>query len=598
MTVAMRAAGCAILAILAIAAAPQTEAANRYSFRDPVSVIVNNVGPFNNPAETYEYYSLPFCAPKDLQSEDENLGAVLAGDRRVNSLYDIRFGVDVEWQALCRFRLSQDEIKAFVDAIQRHYVFEMFVDDLPVRGFVGEVERYSRRFDNHYHNETHVYLFAHLDFSIAYNGNRIIAVNLTTDPMQRLLLEFGKDTPVEFSFSVHWKKTSVAFLDRMSLHQKSAIGDQEVEIHWLSIINSFVLVLLLTSFLAIILMRVLRKDLAMYMDDDDEEAAAAEEEESGWKLLHADVFRMPPNVMLFSAMVGNGAQILALIANILILSMVGTFYPGNRGALYSAAIVLYALTASIAGYIATKMYVEMGGKRWATNAVLTACLFAVPAFAIFSIVNTVAVTYGSTSALPFGTIFLIIALWALVTFPLTVLGSMRGKNAAGKFEAPGKTTRVAREIPPTPWYRTAPAQMFVAGFLPFSAIYIELHYVFTSVWGHRVYTLFGILSLAFVMLLIVTAFITVALTYFQLASEDYRWWWRSFLSGGSTGVFIYAYAAFFFLERSPMSGVLQGTFFFGYMFMVAYAFFLMLGSVGYWMALRFVRKIYGSIKVD
>lgn len=43
----------------------------------------------------------------------------------------------------------------------------------------------------------------------------------------------------------------------------------------------------------------------------------------------------------------------------------------------------------------------------------------------------------------------------------------------------------------------------MAGFLPFSAIYIELHYIFASLWGHKIYTLFGILYLAFVMLIIV-----------------------------------------------------------------------------------------------
>jgi hypothetical protein len=52
-------------------------------------------------------------------------------------------------------------------------------------------------------------------------------------------------------------------------------------------------------------------------------------------------------------------------------------------------------------------------------------------------------------------------------------------------------------------------RVFASGFLPFSAIYIELHYIFSSVWGHGSYTLFGILTLAFVMLLTVTAFITV-----------------------------------------------------------------------------------------
>ena len=62
----------------------------------------------------------------------------------------------------------------------------------------------------------------------------------------------------------------------------------------------------------------------------------------------------------------------------------------------------------------------------------------------------------------------------------------------------------------------------MAGFLPFSAIYIELHYIFASVWGHKLYTLYGVLCIAFGMLIVVTSFIPVALTYFQLAIEDHR----------------------------------------------------------------------------
>ena len=51
----------------------------------------------------------------------------------------------------------------------------------------------------------------------------------------------------------------------------------------------------------------------------------------------------------------------------------------------------------------------------------------------------------------------------------------------------------------------------------------------------QVYTIWSILFIVFIILIIVTAFITVALTYFQLAVEDHRWWWRSFLCGGATG---------------------------------------------------------------
>jgi len=140
--------------------------------------------------------------------------------------------------------------------------------------------------------------------------------------------------------------------------------------------------------------------------------------------------------------------------------------------------------------------------------------------------------------------------------------------------------------------------MCVAGFLPFSAIYIELHYIFASMWGHQIYTLFGILFFAFILIVIVTGFNTVALLYFQLAREDHRWWWPVFINGGMTGIFIYAYSFYFYFHRTGMSGILQGSFYFGYMAIVSFAIFLMLGSVAFHFSLAFVRYIYGRIKCD
>ena len=42
-------------------------------------------------------------------------------------------------------------------------------------------------------------------------------------------------------------------------------------------------------------------------------------------------------------------QMLAIALFIFCLSLIGMFYPYNRGALLSACVVLYALTAGIAG---------------------------------------------------------------------------------------------------------------------------------------------------------------------------------------------------------------------------------------------------------
>ena len=62
------------------------------------------------------------------------------------------------------------------------------------------------------------------------------------------------------------------------------------------------------------------------------------------------------------------------------------------------------------------------------NVLLTVALFCGPMLITFSFLNTVAIAYHSTAALPFGTICVIFVLWALITFPLTVVGGIAGKN--------------------------------------------------------------------------------------------------------------------------------------------------------------------------
>ena len=49
------------------------------------------VGPFANPNEVYAFYSLPYCAPTEIETKRENLGALLKGDRPTKTRYDLKF---------------------------------------------------------------------------------------------------------------------------------------------------------------------------------------------------------------------------------------------------------------------------------------------------------------------------------------------------------------------------------------------------------------------------------------------------------------------------------------------------------------------------
>ena len=53
---------------------------------------------------------------------------------------------------------------------------------------------------------------------------------------------------------------------------------------------------------------------------------------------------------------------------IFLLALVGVFYPYNRGALFTALVVIYALTSGIAGYVATSFYCQLEGTNWVCTA--------------------------------------------------------------------------------------------------------------------------------------------------------------------------------------------------------------------------------------
>lgn len=566
--------------------------ASKYKKGEKITMYVNKVGPYYNPQETYHYYSLPVCVPQKIEHRSLTLGEVLDGDRMAVSLYDIHFNKSVKHQELCTLILSEEQIAKFQEAIEDLYYFEFVFDDLLIRGFIGHLEEGS--FLPHHHK---TYLWTHLHFSFGYNKKQIVEANVTTVGATPFSLDDVEiPAKVTFTYSVAWKQSTRKYNQRNK--EQHTFFPKSMEIHWLSIINSIVLVCLLIGFVVIILMKVLRSDFARYNLSDDEPDELGDQDNYGWKIISTDVFRFPPYKALLSSVLGVGIQFLCLAFAIIVMALLGLFNVHRHHAMNSSGIVLYAFTSFIAGIISSNFYHKINGENWVWNIILTACIFAAPFFFIWSTINSVAWYHGSTQALPFTTILLIMLIWIIVGFPLTVLGGIMGKNTSGGFDAPCRTKNISREIPAAPWYHNPIMHMIVGGFLPFSSISVEMYYIFATVWGREVYTLYGILLIVFLILLSVTVCISIALTYFQLSAEDYRWWWRSVGSAGSTGFFVFLYALFYFYKRSHMYGSLQTIEYFGYTLLVCYVFFLMLGTIGFFSSLTFVRYMYRNLKMD
>lgn len=564
-----------------------------YKKDDPVQVFVNKVGPYFNPHETYHYYSLPVCRPTQIQHRPLTLGEVLDGDRMAYSLYKIQFLQHERKRSLCKQTLTPDDIEKLREAIRELYYFEFSIDDLPVRGFVGHFEESGLIPIPHVEK---CYLWSALHFAFTYNQDRIISVNVSTAGSPISLDESSSSIEVEFSFSVDWTETDIDYNNRE--HLKGKFFPKTLEIHWLSVINSVVLVVLLTGFILIILMRVLRNDFTRYNKEDLLEDEVAIEDECGWKVIHTEVFRFPSSIGLLSAVLGVGTQFIAMGSGILLMALCGVFRPGHGGAIHTYSIILYCVTSSIAGYVSGSFYRKFGGQNWMRNVLLTASLFTFPFFLIWFIINCTHWYAGSTQALPFTTILLLMLVYVLVGFPLTVIGGIVARNTTADFDSPCRTRAVARKIPPQPWYTMIGCHCFFGGFLPFSAISVELYYIFATVWGREQYTLYGVLLLVFLIVLLVSSCISIALTYFQLSSEDYRWWWRSIFSAGSTGIFVFIYSCFYYLKRSNMSGAVETIEFLGYTALMCYIFFLTLGTIGFAASLKFIRYIYVNLKMD
>jgi len=553
-----------------------------YQDGEEVVVWMNTVGPYHNRQETYSYFSLPFChGPKvTISHYHETLGEALQGTELEHSGLNVEFRTSVPKTEYCQVNLDETTLKSFMYAVKNHYWYQMYVDDLPVWGIVGD-------------NEAGVmHLWTHKKLEIGYNGKSIVDVNLTSDGK----VELKKDAKIHFTFEVVWKESNVPFVDRFDKYLDPNFFQHRI--HWFSIFNSFMMVIFLVGLVSMILMRTLRKDYARYSKEDDVDDMERDlGDEYGWKQVHGDVFRPASQPLLFSALIGTGYQISFVVLIVICFAIIGDLYT-ERGSLLSTAIFVYAATAPVNGYAGGSLYARMGGKKWIRQMVISAFLlpFMVCSTAFF--INFIAIYYHASRAIPFTTMIAVASICVFVILPLTLVGIVLGRNLAGSPDYPCRINAVPRPIPEKKWFMEPLIIIPLGGILPFGSIFIEMYFIFTSFWAYKIYYVYGFMLLVFFILAVVTVCVTIVCTYFLLNAEDYRWQWTSFLAAGSTSGYVYMYSIYYFFFKTKMYGLFQTTFYFGYMALFSLSLGLMCATLGYMGTSLFVRKIYSTVKID
>jgi len=606
---------------------------NTYSDGDDLWIKVNSLTSVSQ-VMPMDWYSLPWCQipveERKKARRKRNLGETLWGDQIEPSLYKVKAGSNNTCSVVCEVNLIPAETDLLAKRIEEKYRGNMVLDGLPLgeegsnkhsrlsssvlMGFpIGIPKKHSATDETLVHN--------HLQFTIQYHVQvpestyipfdddekdqiRIVgfqvtplSVDHTSNPCSdKFVADRGsplsaKSQTILYTYSVQWIESSLEWSTRWDVYLKSTKA--EARVHWFSIVNALLVVLLLTAIIAIILIRALRKDLARY---NDPESLEEDREETGWKLVHGDVFRKPEGAGLLAVYAGTGAQLFFMCFFTLIFACLGFLSPQQRGSLMTFLIFIFVLLGSYAGYTTARLAKYFKMRSWKII-FATGLFFPGANFTLYLILNFVHWGNKASSATPFTTILTLMALWFLVSLPLVLLGGALGYRK-DTIEMPRKTNTIARTIPPQPTFLNYPQSILVPGILPFGAAFIESVFILSSVWQGRIYYVFGFLALVFLIVAITCAEATIVMVYFQLLHLDYRWWWRSFLTSGSYAFWLFGYSIFYYFTALSIRSLWSSLLYFSYMFMVCHLFFVLTGSIGFGAAFLFVKKIYGSIKID
>ena len=448
-------------------------------------------------------------------------------------------------------------------------------------------------------------------------------------------MDDGMTLSIPYSYSVYFKEDNrVEWSRRWDLYFNNQ--DEGNSIHWLAIINSLVISSLLTAVVVMILAKTVAGDGRGRSKDGNTEEGKIKlrskkpnngtkmlhektssaglleqkgeadlddlfsdeefvEDITGWKLLHGDVFRAPRYPGFLAPLIGSGTQLVFMACGLLILSTFGVLNPSFRGGFVSVGVGLFIFAGLISGYFSARIYKTFNGADWRRNTLVTALLFPGLLFSSLFILNLFVWAQASSTALPFGTLVGLIALWLLIQLPLVYVGSWYGEHHSTPYEHPTKTNSISRQIPDQPWYTKSIYSVLLAGLIPFAVIFIELLFVFRSIWQDKsgYYYVFGFLSVVSFVNIVAVIEVTVVATYIQLCSENYHWWWQSIFTGAGSAAWIYMYCVWFYWTKLHISGFISSLLFFCYCGLACAVYGLLMGTVGFLTAYIFVRRIYG-----
>ncbi|CAK7897343.1 transmembrane 9 superfamily member 3 [[Candida] anglica] len=646
-----------------------------YTEGQKVELLVNKVES-DHTQLPYGYYDLPFVCPagSDAKPLALSLGQILRGDRIWQSNYDLRFGIDVPCIRLCDL-ISRDKGLGKADKLIRDgYVAHWLVDGLPgATTFVSgnnENKYYAAGFPLGFVKDDISYIYNHVMLVIRYhrdkknrNKNTIVGFEVYPKSVSNELCpgnsknyenfaitfeskaetaaalkkdpKYYRKTIIPYTYAVYWREdNSIDYDSRWDLYYENESGKNS-QIHWLSVINSVVLMFLLSMAVAIVLVKIFKKDLQQPMSPTlpltDRSLGDNGSGGSGWRSLIGDVHQQPSLAVILSVFVSSGVQVLIVMIGVVTIFTLNSqfslnskpsnmFFNSHQGAFFSLSLSFFVFSGVIPSYIGIILHKyfhnesltrEYPPGKYVKLSVLFSGFLPTVVLTIVLTINFFVWAKSSSYALPFGTIVVLLLFFFGLQLPLGVIGGYYGN--AKRFDSKNsllgnneKETNDSKSVFSPKIYKRPLlfSPLFgtiVLGLIPFGIIFVELHFIFNSVWLEKTtfYYMYGFLLVAAISLVVVIIETTIVVLYVSFTVyHNPRWQWLCFRVGASIGWYIFAYSTYYFFFALHVRDFVSILLYFAYMTLVSGLIGIACGSVGVITGLIFVGKIFGTVKID
>ena len=393
----------------------------------------------------------------------------------------------------------------------------------------------------------------------------------------------GEPFQVAYSYDVQWKETDLEWADRWDVY---VMGLPDFEVHLNSLYTSFVATLVLAAAIAAFILRDLKNggielpsfgiigddgkpsrsgngkpvhgttEVSPFIEENNLDLSLESEMQSlrgelgpGWQQVKGDVFRPPQTLpLLLPMLAGTGAQVSSAMFTAFLLANLGWINPMAEGRFWMYLFFLYMLSGVAGGYVSARVHMFIDSQFSKTKKLISlASMVILPVILIVFLLvrNFFLQLVGSSVVLHTWTFFLLLLNWLLLAMPLGFCGSFLGYRSR-PHAAPTRLSMAARTIPALPsiWQWTS----LVGGACTFMTLSHEFFLAMSALWQrHRFgfYYTMDIFLVQFTLSAIICGEVSILLSFLHLRKEDYRWWWRAYWSGASTGGFVLLMSLYF-----------------------------------------------------